>query len=707
MEHTDFTPHYPVRPNSPNELGLLHTALTEIGFAFDTTSALKAVLRLISHETGAAVAQGWLPDRDNKVLTRDAVWINQYSKGWDDFIHISSLMKIEPRQELVGHVWATKRPAWVPDVSRDQHFRRSPQAEIAGLKTAFVIPIVAGVEVVAVLEFFLNERRTEDDQLIVFLATVASQLGWTLLHKREHDALKASEERYRVLVENAPICIHEIDQQRRLSAVNPAGLRMLGGVQEQDFRGLSALQVVSTADQERIVKLLDDAFAGKVCEFEFVTSDITTEARTFLSTFMPLRDRDGVIRKVIGTSQDITSHKKAEEQLRQSQKMEALGRLAGGIAHDFNNILNVIIGHAYILQSDCGPEQIKQGATEIRKAADRATSLTKQMLAFSRSHVQVPEPRDLNGIIVGMSDMLRRLIGEHIDLQIELTDGVPYVVADAGQIEQIIMNLVVNSRDAMPHGGRLTIITRSVTLEGEEAHSLRLTSGRYALLTVHDNGHGMDSTTQARAFEPFFTTKEPGKGTGIGLATVYGIVKQSGGHVSVQSDVGAGTTLTIHLPESGEHAAKLEPGIVARSTASASGTILLVEDEESVRKLTKQLLQTEGYKMLEAANGLEALECISVHVGQIDLMITDMVMPGMQGRELAGRVRRLRPGIKVLYISGYADANPTVNDRSKVLEKPFTPDELSETVRMILSVRQEPEESKVSILESLSEGECA
>jgi CheY-like chemotaxis protein len=329
------------------------------------------------------------------------------------------------------------------------------------------------------------------------------------------------------------------------------------------------------------------------------------------------------------------------------------------------------------------------------------------MLAFSRSHVQQPEPRDLNGIIVGMSDMLRRLIGEHIDLQIELTDGVPYVVADAGQIEQIIMNLVVNSRDAMPDGGRLTITTRSATLEGEEALGLRLAAGRYAVLTVNDNGHGMDSTTQSRAFEPFFTTKESGKGTGIGLATVYGIVKQSGGQVSVQSDVGAGTTLTIHLPESGEHAAKLEPGIVARATASASGTILLVEDEESVRKLTKQLLQTEGYNVLEAANGPEALECISMHVGQIDLMITDMVMPGMHGRELAIRVRRLRPGIKLLYISGYADSNLAIDDRSKILEKPFTPDELSDTVRVILSEHHESEESDASILESLSEGECA
>jgi two-component system, cell cycle sensor histidine kinase and response regulator CckA len=293
-------------------------------------------------------------------------------------------------------------------------------------------------------------------------------------------------------------------------------------------------------------------------------------------------------------------------------------------------------------------------------------------------------------------------------LQIELTDGVPNVVADAGQIEQIIMNLVVNSRDAMPDGGRLTIRTRSATLEGEDALGLRLAAGRYAVLMVHDNGHGMDSTTQARAFEPFFTTKEPGKGTGIGLATVYGIVKQSGGQVSVQSDVGAGTTLTIHLPESDEHAAKLEPGIVARAAASASETILLVEDEESVRKLTKQLLQTEGYKMLEAANGPEALECISMHAGQIDLMITDMVMPGMHGRELASRVRHQRPGIKVLFISGYADANMLVEERSKILEKPFTPDELSDMVRKILGAPGElPNRSEELPREPLSEGECA
>jgi two-component system, cell cycle sensor histidine kinase and response regulator CckA len=674
-------------PNIADEVGLLHASVIEIGAADNVESALTAVLRRVCEKTGWIVGQAWLPNQDATKLQWSAAWIdNASSEILQIFVRNSRQITFAASEELPGRVLSTKQPVWIPDISADADFRRLPSAKSEGITSALGIPVLAGEDAIAVLEFFAHERREEDEWQTVLIATVASQLGWTLRHKRSQDALRASEERYRVLVENAPICIHEIDRQKRLTAVNPAGLRMLGGAKAGEVCGLSALNVVSPADQQRISELLDEAFAGQFSEFEFQTvAAASSEPRAFLSCFIPLWDKDGEIRTVLGTSQDISNHKRAEEQLRQAQKMEALGRLAGGVAHDFNNILNVIIGYTYLLQRDTTPETVGQAASEIKRAADRATSLTRQMLTFSRKHTVQPEPRDLNGIIDGITDMLRRTIREDIELRVQPTDESLCVTADIGQIEQIIMNLAVNARDAMPQGGQLTISTRSVELTEEAADKIGLAPGKYAVLTVTDTGHGMDANTQARAFEPFFTTKEPGQGTGLGLATVYGIVRKSGGHVSFESIIGRGTTFTVHLPESQVrfHQSDLIP--VTRPATQRFETILLVEDEESVRKLTKQLLQVEGYSVLEAANGSAALEAASRHAGTIDLLIVDVVMPGIQGPELAMQLKCQRHTLKVLFITGYAEANALLDDGIIVLEKPFTPEALSDTIRQILS----------------------
>ncbi|HKU25082.1 MAG TPA: ATP-binding protein [Candidatus Sulfotelmatobacter sp.] len=485
-------------------------------------------------------------------------------------------------------------------------------------------------------------------------------------------------ERYRVLVENAPVCIHEIDHLRTLTAVNRAGLKMLG--RTESVFGVPAISVVSPADRPRVARLMDLAFRGEFCEFEFAAPG----DRTFLSCFMPLKDKHGTVHKVLGMSQDITLRRSAEERLNQAQKMEALGKLAGGIAHDFNNILNVIIGYAHLLQEEgTNRDKVGEHATEVLKAAQRATSLTRQLLAFSRKQVVQRQSLDLNTVIHGISKMLRRLIREDVEIATQFASDLPSITADVSQIEQVIVNLAINARDAMPDGGRLTIATSRADLNEGHARSLGLTAGPHAVLTVSDNGLGMNADTQAHIFEPFFTTKEPGKGTGLGLATVHAVVSQSGGHISVSSQVGAGTSFVVYFPASTTSAAVMTCLPVPRTMTSAAETILLVEDEQGLRRLMKELLRGEGYTVLEGADGLAAIQISRTYAGTIHLLLTDMVMPNMHGRHLAVQLKQQRPALKVLYMTGYADSDDL--EQGGVLEKPFMPETLLRAVHDVLS----------------------
>jgi PAS domain S-box-containing protein len=515
---------------------------------------------------------------------------------------------------------------------------------------------------------------------------VREQTGWTTqqvaAHTYAQERLSRSKqrrlaERYRVLVENAPVCIHEIDRLRTLSAVNRAGLRMLG--RTESVFGVPILDLVSPADRPRISRLLDLAFAGEFCEFEFTAQG----ERIFLSCFMPLKGEDGAVHKLLGMSQDITHRKNAEERLNQAQKMEALGRLAAGIAHDFSNTLNVIVGYAYLLQQGPSPDKVQEHATEVLKAAQQASSLTRQLLAFSRNQVVHPQTVDLNTAIEGVSKMLRRLIREDIDVCIRLASDLPSITADAAQTEQIIVNLAVNACDAMSAGGRLAIATSKADLDNAHARRLGLTeAGPYAVLTVSDDGHGMNPETQAHIFEPFFTTKEAGKGTGLGLATVHAIVMQSGGHISVDSRVGVGTTFTIYFPASTASAATMKCLPVLRPTVAAAETILLVEDEQGLRKLMTEFLRAEGYTVIESVDGPSAIEASKMYTGTIHLLLTDMIMQRIHGRDLAMQLRQQRPGLKVLYITGYAD--PGTLEGGRVLEKPFMPETLLREIHDVL-----------------------
>ncbi|HWP34099.1 MAG TPA: PAS domain-containing protein, partial [Thermodesulfobacteriota bacterium] len=444
-------------------------------------------------------------------------------------------------------------------------------------------------------------------------------------------------------------------------------------------------------DRERVLSgihdLLEQGGDSWAAEHRFRRAD--GGYATVIDRGYVVRDQDGRPLRMIGAMVDITRRVQLEEQLRQSQKMEAIGRLAGGIAHDFNNILTAITGYSELLLGRLEEgDPLRRHALEIHRAAERAASLTRQLLAFSRRQVLRPTVVDLNAVVSNMDGMLRRLIGEDIELRTLPAADLGWVRADTGQLEQAILNLAVNARDAMPQGGKLTIETANVELD--EAYAQRhapVVPGRYVLLAVSDTGCGMDPETRARIFEPFFTTKERGKGTGLGLATVYGIVKQSGGYIWVYSEPGHGSTFKIYLPRVEAAPAPLPPP-PARPPAPGRETVLLVEDEDAVRTLARQVLEQHGYRVLEAAGAADALALVEWHRGSIDLLLTDVVMPGMSGRELAERFAAARGAVKVLYMSGYTDSaivhHGILDPGTAFLQKPFSPAALAGKVRDVL-----------------------
>jgi PAS domain S-box-containing protein len=421
------------------------------------------------------------------------------------------------------------------------------------------------------------------------------------------------------------------------------------------------------------------------------TATVDGVKRCFHATKGPYRNNAGEVIGLIGISRDITRQKLIEDQFHQAQKMEAIGQLAGGIAHDFNNLLTVITGYAEIILSELSSDHgLTEPLTLINEAGQRAAVLTAQLLAFSRKTIVEPKTLNLKRVIEHLGKMLRRLIGEHIVLNLDFSDKPCNVVADLGQTEQMLMNLYVNARDAMPNGGTLTISTRPIVLSSINARNLDLREGRYVRILVSDTGVGIAPEIQNRVFEPFFTTKATGSGTGLGLATVYGIVRQSGGSISLNSAVGIGTTFIVHLPaaESAESPPELSPQDFA---PIGTETICFVEDEESVRRLIRLVLETQGYTVIAAASGAEALAQAADHVGNIDLLLTDVVMPGMNGRELVERFRRRWPLVHVLYMSGYTgDAVIRYGVETAAdafMQKPFTPLALARKIRQTLDRR--------------------
>jgi two-component system, cell cycle sensor histidine kinase and response regulator CckA len=513
------------------------------------------------------------------------------------------------------------------------------------------------------------------------------------LEKRQASAaLRESEERYRLLVANIPDVTWTADRQARNTFISPNVEKMLGYSPEQILREGSGiwLSYGHPDDYERVKAAYEALFAAGT------PFDVEYRVRTSDGQWVWLRDRAMAtyekhgIRYAYGVASDITDRKRLQDELNHSQKMEAIGRLAGGIAHDFNNLLTAIIGYSQLLISGFDSEDPRQASVqEIEKAGKSAASLTRQLLAFSRRQVLQPKVLDLNECVSNMEKMLKRLIGEDIHLETNMSPHLGRVLADPGQIEQVIINLAVNARDAMPAGGKLIIETLDVVVdEAETGELIDMLPGSYAMLVVGDDGSGMDPETLAKIFEPFFTTKELGKGTGLGLSTVYGIIEQSGGYIRVYSEPGEGTLFRIYLPRTEEIEQIPQAVPVRRPVHDASETILLVEDDDTVRSLAEQVLDLNGYSVLTASTGAQALVRSKQHSGKIDLMLTDTVMPAMSGPELAERLRAHRPDLKVVYMSGYSDEaivqRGAFEGNMGFVQKPFTVEGLALAVRTAL-----------------------
>jgi two-component system, cell cycle sensor histidine kinase and response regulator CckA len=516
---------------------------------------------------------------------------------------------------------------------------------------------------------------------------VARQLASAVEIKRNEQELRRSEARYRSLVHSSVYGIYRSSLEGRFLDVNPALITMLGYGSAEEVLLLDPENDIFAHSEEH-TRLIDEfRRTGRLDGIEVKWKRKDGSSITVRISGRAVSSADEPADVLEAIAEDVTDRRALEDQFRQAQKMEAVGRLAGGVAHDFNNLLMVISGYAEVILAKLDFEHpLREKAAAIQQASDRATTLTRQLLAFSRKQLLELKVVDVNAIVADMERLLRPLIGENVELAAKLAPDAGYIRADAGQLEQVLMNLVVNAKDAMPGGGKLAIQTQNLVLDENHRGQTFIRPGNYVMLSVSDTGMGMDKETQSRIFEPFFTTKEKGKGTGLGLSTVYGIVKQSGGYVMVQSEEGRGTTFHIYLPRV-EGTTEKHAAPVPSAAAGGTETILLVEDEESVRQLVRDTLESRGYKVLEAENGECGLDAAAKHAGKIDLVITDVIMPGLGGREMAERLAKTRPETKVLYLSGYTEdaiISDGTMESTAFLQKPFTLQNLSKKVREVL-----------------------
>ena len=526
--------------------------------------------------------------------------------------------------------------------------------------------------------------------------------------KRSAEALRRSEAGFRSVVEDAPYGIYRARLSGELVLVNSALAKMLGySSQEELLRVNLAGSVYRFAvENEKLNQVLLHQESFKDLEGEWKRKDgasITVRCRG-----CAIKDKTGAVAYMEVFAEDITERRALERQLRMAQKMEAVERRSGGIAHDFNNLLGVIIGYSQVLKRSLGPEHASfEHAQEIEKARQRAVSLTRQLLAFSRQQVVEPVVLNLNTLLSDTEKMLPRLIGEDIALKLELDTSLSQVKADPSQIEQVILNLAVNARDAMPDGGKLLIQTTNVNLDTAYTHNHPGSRpGFYVMLRVTDTGTGIDPEIQSQIFEPFFTTKERDKGTGLGLATVYGVVKQSGGYIAVDSEKQKGASFSVYLPRLEQPAAHSAPAVAAPMNTRGSETILLVEDAEPLRKLAAMFLQESGYRILSAPDGQQALQIARQNPGPIHLLLTDVVMPGMNGRVLGERLAASQPGMKVLYMSGYTDSfiagHGVLEAGTHLLHQPFTQETLTRKVRELLDANRDSAEKQQTASDAAS-----
>ena len=632
-----------------------------------------------------------------RVLSAENCFVALHDPQQDvfEFPFFSDEYDAAPPPQKVGrsctaYVFRTGKAALIPQSEFDRLAATGDVELVGSPSPAWLgVPLKTPTATIGVLvvQHYQNENAY-DLRDLEFLDSVGGHIALAIERRRAEEELRKSESVLSLLFEHNPIptWLYDLESLRFLR-VNQAAVGQYG-YSKEEFERMTILEIRPAGEREKALEYIKKMEAaaqehgfwlhqgkdGKTFEVELISHEMVHAGR----------------RVRLAVAQDISERRHLELQLRQAQKMEAVGRLAGGVAHDFNNLLMVIKGHTELLLNTLDPaDAMARKIEQIDRSADRATTLTRQLLAFSRLQVLQPQVINLNSVVEEMGKLLPRLIGEDIELMLKLDQNLGSVRADASQMEQVIMNLAVNARDAMPSGGKLMLETRCCELEQSYiASHPYMKPGSYVLLDVTDTGTGMDEETQAHIFEPFFTTKEKGKGTGLGLATVYGIVKQSGGFIWVYSELGKGTSFKIYLPR--VDAAQVQTMAPKPTVELPAGTetVLLSEDEQDVREIAREFLESGGYTVLEAKNGKEAMGLAAKHGEKIDLLVTDMVMPGMTGQELAVRLQRDYPGLAVVFMSGYsehaatemANADPTV----RLMTKPFSRAAMLRTVREIL-----------------------
>jgi signal transduction histidine kinase/ActR/RegA family two-component response regulator len=564
---------------------------------------------------------------------------------------------------LISEVIQLGRGVITTAVDSDGRFARSQSLTAQGIRSVMVVPIVYQQEVLGLihLDSLASASVFTQTDLEVF-ADVATQAGLAVKNAMLVEKVTAVEdevaERLDRVLSDLPVGVLLLDAERRVVLSNPWFAKraaLLG-----DVRGGALVETLAGIDLEALAKGegAEDVLVGTPRRVLSISAQATQYGA-----------------ELVVVVRDVTQEREREARSAHKERLALIGQLAGGIAHDFNNLLVVILNCASFAESAITDDAVKEDLVQIRHAAQRAAELTRQLLIFSRREAVKPRVVEIPAIVAGMEKLLQRTLGEHIDLKTRVAAEVPRVLVDPAKVEQVVMNLVVNARDAMPTGGALQIDVESVALDGVTAKQEGLPPGRYALLRVTDNGVGMSAEVKARVFEPFFTTKEPGRGTGLGLATVYGVVHQAAGGISVRSQPGAGASFSVYFPETLAPLEAVGP-LPGSGLGGNRGTILLAEDEDGVRRVSRRVLTRAGYRVLDASSGAEALSIARQHTGMIDLLLTDLVMPGMSGRELARRLKSERPGIRVLFMSGYDQGASAREATQPFLAKPFNHEEL-------------------------------
>ena len=679
-------------------LRLLQLAAIASNEASDLKSAAAICLLETRRATGWPVGHLYLSNEDGTAMEPTGVWSLADPVAYNPFRETTDQLTLPAGKGLAGRVLATSTPHWIVDARIDDNFPCAAVAASVGLGAGLAFPILAGDHVAGVMELFASEVAPPNKRLLDILSQVGRQLGRVVERERAAESLRAGEARFRAITRSATDAIVVADVNGTVTFWNEAAGHMFGYT-EQDILGRPLTMLMPESFREahsegirRMGRGGESRVIGKVVELVGLHKDgHQFPIELSLSTWegQGQRSYSGIIRDITARKAAEAAAREQDLRLREAAKMESIGLLAGGIAHDFNNVLSAIYGCAELMAEDLSKsDPLYENVVIIRESAERAAGMTRHLLAFSRRQILIVEAIDLNELVGKFHKMLARLVPETIRVEVSLGKNVPTINADYTQIEQVVLNLVVNARDAMPGGGRLLITTSEASMEDEVAQRHGLARGRCAVVSISDTGIGMDAETQARIFEPFFTTKGH-EGTGLGLATVYGIVHQTGGNIWVTSERGKGSTFKVYFPAALEGAEVPSTMPTARMQRGAE-SLLLIEDDPAVRKVTAGVLRRQGYSVEEAASAEEALRIDPSIVKKTTLVISDVMLPGKNGRELAEMLWVNHPGLRVLFVSGWENGivdDTVLREGVAFLPKPFTARDLLKHVRALLDVQ--------------------